>query len=285
METASLPLPRPLLLGPRVTDWLIARGAVSGTQEVASLLRGSPSWIEQASAAALEAGCDVVFAATDCTTPYALAESGNAFRAAALTARAVEIALQASALSAYPVAVAGIIGAGVPPKDASHAFGEHVAHAERLALAGVHILVAEAPHLKSLREVVRASLPTRLPTWATVPVNEDGRAWGQHDLAEAAASLEGDGASTLLLVAPTVAAASAALLAVVGLPRMIRLTRSHDFEADVGILLPLGARGIGGPAHLDPPALLRIENMLRPRRPSGAPPRPSLSVPPPRISR
>jgi len=270
MESSSLPLPRPLLLGPRVTDWLIARSPAGQRADVPHLLRHDRARVEQAYFSALEEGCDVVFAATEATTPYALLASGHSFRAAALTALAVEIALESSGRASYPVAVAGIIGAGEPPRDAVFAFEEHLAHAERLALAGVHILVAEGAGISGLLEVIRACLPSRLPVWARVPVDERGRAWGQ-DLSAVSSALEREGAAVLLIVAPDVSSARIALAACAPKSRAVRLTSAHDFEADASELLALGVRGIGGPASLAVGALRGVAAGFRPRRPSEAP--------------
>jgi hypothetical protein len=263
-----------------VTDWLIANGHALGNEDVPALLRHDRSRVALAYEMALEGGCDVVFAATESTTPYALTASGHAFRAAALTALAVEIALESSARASYAVAVAGIIGAGDPPRDPVFAFEEHLAHAERLALAGVHILVAEASRLSDLLEVIRASLPTRLPVWACIPVDAEGRVWGQ-DLTTVGHALEREGATVLLLVAADVAAARVALAAPLPLARAVRLLTTADFRADVNELLPLGARGVGGPANLVAAELLGVCESLRPHRPSEAPPsRSSHSLPP-----
>ena len=270
MESSSLPLPRPLLLGPRVTDWLVARGEARGIADVPWLLRHDRARIEQGYALALEGGCDVVFAATEATTAYALLASGHSFRAAALTALAVEIALEMSARATYSVAVAGVVGAGEPPRDAVFAFEEHLAHAERLALAGVHILFAEAHSLQGLLDVIRASLPSRLPVWARVPVDAQGLAWGL-DLSSVSNALEREGATVLLVVAPGVAAARIALAASAPLARAVRLSETTDFTADAADLLSLGLRGIGGPPNLPVEALRGVCDSLRPHRPSEAP--------------
>ncbi len=280
MESSSLPLPRPLLLGPRVTDWLVARGEAQGTVDVPWLLRHDRARIEQIYALSLEGGCDVVCAATEATTPYALLASGHSFRAAALTALAVEVALESSARASYPVAVAGVVGAGEPPRDSVFAFEEHLAHAERLALAGVHILLAEANTLQGLFDVIRASLPSRLPVWARVPVDERGQAWGQ-DLSVVSHALEREGATMIYVVAPGVPAARIALRASAPLSRAVRLTGTDDFSADANELLALGLRGIGGPATLGAEALRGVCDGLRPHRPSEAPPsRAGHSLPP-----
>lgn len=271
MDSASLSPTRPLLLGPRVTDWLVAHGVAEGTVDLPSLLRQHRERVAAAYEAALRGGCDVVFTATEGTTPYALAASGHAFRAAALTALAVEVAIEASAQAGYAVAIAGIVGAGDPPRDAIFAFEEHLAHAERLGLAGVHILVAEAATMPGLREVVRASLPTRLPVWARVPLTEDGRAFGQ-SLDEVGCALEREGATSLLFIAPSVHAAIQAMRSPSRLPRMVRLTQTADFAADCTKLLAHGVRGVGGPPALTAEELRRVCEDLRPRRPSEPPP-------------
>jgi hypothetical protein len=271
MDSASLPQPRPLLLGPRVTDWLVAHGVAQGQLDVPALLRQHRERVTAAYEAALRGGCDVVFTATEGTTPYALAASGHAFRAAALTALAVEVAIEASARATYAVAIAGIVGAGEPPRDAIFAFEEHLAHAERLALAGVHILVAEATTLEGLREVVRASLPTRLPVWARIPLDEDGRGFGQ-SVDDLGGILEREGATSLVLTAPSVRAASLAMSVPSRLSRTVRLTQTLDFAGDSAALLALGVRGIGGPPELEADDLRQVCESLRPRRPSEPPP-------------
>lgn len=114
----------------------------------------------------VRAGADVVSTLTAETTPRALAASGMAFRAAALTARTVDRALEIAERAGRPVAVAGVIDG----RDATPDRWEEIAtHAARLAAAGVHLAVMRGfEDEDALLFAVNAARACMLPVWTVL---------------------------------------------------------------------------------------------------------------------
>jgi 5-methyltetrahydrofolate--homocysteine methyltransferase len=112
----------------------------------------------------------VLSALTADTTPRALAEVGMEHRAAQLTRKAVELALEAATEVARPVAVAGVLGSDmVSPVAADRLHDEFTEHAARLAAAGCEILLARGQGSRlGLMAAVVAAARTELPTWAVL---------------------------------------------------------------------------------------------------------------------
>ncbi|MEJ7735157.1 MAG: hypothetical protein WKG00_38965, partial [Polyangiaceae bacterium] len=85
----------------------------------------------------------VLSALTAETMPRALAQIGMAFRAAALTGDAVELAQDAAARAPRTIAVAGVLGTGwIAPSDPARIAEEYARHASRLAAAECDLLLA-----------------------------------------------------------------------------------------------------------------------------------------------
>ncbi|MBK8256389.1 MAG: homocysteine S-methyltransferase family protein [Polyangiaceae bacterium] len=148
------------------------------------------------------AGVEVLCALTSETMPRALAQVGMAFRAAALTGSAIEMAMEAAAQAGRPVAVAGMLGGRTGAALAPDRVAEECAmHAARLAAAGCEIIVAcsvgpFASKLGRISAVISASA-LRLPTWALVEV-KDGHTSDGEDLGECAKSVVDSGAQLVL---------------------------------------------------------------------------------------
>ncbi|HEX7454295.1 MAG TPA: homocysteine S-methyltransferase family protein [Polyangiaceae bacterium] len=143
---------------------------------------------------------DVLSALTSDTTPRALAEVGMEHRAAQLTRRAVELALEAAAESEKPIAVAGVLGSDmVSPVAADRLHGELTEHAARLAAAGCEILLArgQGSRLGLMAAVVAASR-TELPTWAVLEYTSSDELTSGGNAVDLVEALAEAGASVVL---------------------------------------------------------------------------------------
>src|SRR5450755_2991744 len=161
---------------PLVVEWdtaasFRARGVELGSPgTLGSLLRERPAEVLDHYRAEVHSRVDVLSALTADTTPRALAEVGMQHRAAQLTSRAVELALEAASESEKPVAVAGVLGSDmVSPVAADRLHEEFTEHAARLAAAGCELLLARGQGSRvGLMAAVAAASQTELPTWAVL---------------------------------------------------------------------------------------------------------------------
>ncbi len=198
---------RPLVLDSDTGASFRARGVLlSSPGALGQLLRERPSEVSSHYLAEIDSRVDVLSALTADTTPRALAEVGMEHRAAQLTGRAVELALDATRDLGRTVAVAGVLGSDmVSPMAADRLHEELTEHAARLGAAGCELLVArgQGSRLGLMAAVVAASR-TELPTWAVLECGlvGDGTLEGDpHELVEALAEA---GASTLLFEVPLI---------------------------------------------------------------------------------
>lgn len=204
------------------------------------LLRERPSEVLAHYRAEMESRVDVLCALTADTTPRALAEVGMQHRAAQLTSRAVELALEASEDSLKPVAVAGVLGSDmVSPVAADRLHEEFAEHAARLAAAGCQLLIArgQGSRLGLMAAVVAASR-TELPTWAVIECGPTGDSSVDGDPDELLGALTEAGASSLLFEVPHIQ---------LGLRQLERFSRA--FEAHglfPGVLLAASESSVRG---------------------------------------
>jgi methionine synthase I (cobalamin-dependent) len=162
---------RPLVVDSDTAASFRARGVeLDSPGTLGSLLRERPSEVLDHYRAEVHSRVDVLSALTADTTPRALAEVGMQHRAAQLTSRAVELALQAASESEKPVAVAGVLGSDmVSPVAADRLHEEFTEHAARLAAAGCELLLARGQGSRvGLMAAVAAASQTELPTWAVL---------------------------------------------------------------------------------------------------------------------
>ncbi|HET9956598.1 MAG TPA: homocysteine S-methyltransferase family protein [Polyangiaceae bacterium] len=160
---------RPLILDADMGASLRARGVkldVPGT--LGQMLREQPHEVFQHHLREVECRVDVISALTADTTPRALSEVGMQHRAAQLTSRAVDLALDATQLAHKPVAVASVLGSDmVAPTIAERLAEELTEHAARLRVAGSELIIARGlGSRRSLMAALTASRQTELPTWA-----------------------------------------------------------------------------------------------------------------------
>jgi methionine synthase I (cobalamin-dependent) len=192
---------RPLVLDADTSASFRARGVeVDSPGAVGVLLRERPEDVIEHYRAEVRSRVDVLRALTADTTPRALAEVGMPFRSALLTGRAVDLALEVAGAAPKPVAVAGVIGSEmVGPMAAARVGQEFVEHAQRLAVAGCELLIAQGQGSQlELTSAVAAAVETGLPTWAVVECTPTGEPIISGPVSEIVARLEDAGASVVL---------------------------------------------------------------------------------------
>jgi len=162
---------RPLVVDADTAASFRARGVeLDSPGSLGLMLRERPNEVLDHYRTEVHSRVDVLSALTADTTPRALAEVGMEHRAAQLTRRAVELALEAAAESGKPVAVAGVLGSDmVSPVAADRMHDEFTDHAARLAAAGCELLLARGQGSRlGLMAAVVAAARTELPTWAVL---------------------------------------------------------------------------------------------------------------------
>jgi 5-methyltetrahydrofolate--homocysteine methyltransferase len=196
---------RPLVLDSDTGASFRARGVRIGSPgALGQLLREKPSEVEAHYRAEIDSRVDVLSALTADTTPRALAEVGMEHRAAQLTGRAVELALEAVQEQTRPIGIAGVLGSDmVSPMAADRLHEELTEHAARLGAAGCQLLVArgQGSRLGLMAAVVAASR-TDLPTWAVIECGPTGDSTVEGDPHDLIASLADAGAHVLLFEVP-----------------------------------------------------------------------------------
>ncbi len=229
---------RPLVVAVDSNASLRARGvALDVPGALGQLLRERPSEVREHYR--VEVGCraDVLAALTGDTTPRALAEVGMEHRAAQLTARAVELALDAAEESAKPVAVAGMLGSDmVTPVAATRLHEELIEHSARLYAAGCELLIARGLGSRlNLMAAVVAATRTELPTLAVVERTGEPATGSDRELFR---SLRDAGASAVLFEVSSVT---------LGV-RELALTKEalEEAELPVGILLAASESALPG---------------------------------------
>lgn len=162
---------RPLAVDSDTAASFRARGVeLDSPGALGVMLRERPNEVLAHYRAEVLSRVDVLSALTGDTTPRALAEVGMEHRAAQLTRRAVELALEAAAEGGKAIAVAGVLGSDmVSPVAADRLHGEFTEHAARLAAAGCELLIARGQGSRlGLMSAVVAAARTELPTWAVL---------------------------------------------------------------------------------------------------------------------
>ncbi len=224
----------------------------------AAAAREAPDKLAAVHRAYIDAGADVISAFTERTTVRALARGGLGMRAAALTHRAVDIALEEVQRSGRSVAVAGVLG---PLEDGSRTpsartlADEHTEQAGRLAATGCSLMIVDA--MSSLAESLAATSAARtvFPTvWTTLAIRDRAHLVDGTRLDDAATFAAAVGAQVLLLesasVTELVAAAMHLASMAIGVPLGFRSAPTDEsFERLAGELsqsLPRGVRVVGG---------------------------------------
>lgn len=248
--TGRPPPVRPILVSVDPLASFGARGiSLDPVAPLGRLIRENPRAAQALYEAEIDAGVDVLFTLTSGTAPRSLSPIGMAFRAAALTGAAVDLAVEAASSAPRRVAVAGILGrfgAGSSSADNDRLAEDYATHAARLAAAGCEMLIAcgfARPLAASLpapiarlarRAAVVSASATQLATWALFEVEGGARTPDGEAIEDVARAALDGGADTILLEVPS---------ADLGLAALARLDWARA-DGQVGVLLSApGAEG------------------------------------------
>ncbi len=205
----------PLVLGSDPSASLRLLGAhVDGPFAIGRLIREDPALIANLYARDAEAGADVLCALTAETMGPALLPIGMAFRAAALTRRALELAQDAARAASKPTLVAGIIGNAHVKLAATERVAEECSlHAARLLSDGCDLIVARsfgaaegaAPGFErfSRLSALISGTSTRMPTWVLAELEQPSATVDGESIPALINAAEDAGAQALLLSVPS----------------------------------------------------------------------------------
>lgn len=151
-EWLRSPRERPLILAPSLSDVY--------PDDLPLALRRAPHTIVDMQRALVDAGAELGAAPTAGTTAPALLATGQAYRAAALTAAAVDLTRDAVLAAGRPAAVIGEVKAS----PGARARLEARTHVERLATAGIDGVLVLADDEATTRDIVDVAGEHRVPS-------------------------------------------------------------------------------------------------------------------------
>ncbi len=161
------PRERPLLLGPSLLDvYPKSEPGEDAAGALATALRRSADAIVNIQRSVVDAGAELVVAPTAGTTAPALHATGQAYRAAALTAAAVDLTRDGVLAAGRNAAVVG----EVPALEGPRARAEAITHVERLATSAIDGVLILAKDPQTTREVINRAAEHRLPTLVEVDI-------------------------------------------------------------------------------------------------------------------
>lgn len=206
----------PLVIGSDAASGLVARGAnLEGVAPLGRLLREHPAVVTDHYGHEIAAGVDVLLALTDETMPRALAQIGMAFRSAALTGTAIELAVDAVAGAKRRLAVGGLLGSRwIAPVHADRLTEEFTMHATRLSTSGCEIILARgvSPDVfhhgaelarASRLSAIASACATQLPTWAVLETTDGERVVDGDSVEDAVREAMDAGVHAVLFDVPT----------------------------------------------------------------------------------
>jgi hypothetical protein len=162
------PRERPLLLGPSLLDvYPVTAADENASGALANALRRSADAIVNLQRSVVDAGAELVIAPTAGTTAPALHATGQAYRAAALTAAAVDLTRDGVLAAGRSAAVIG----EVPALEGARAKSEAITHIERLATSAIDGVLILAHDPDTTREVIDRAAEHRLP--ALIEIDHD----------------------------------------------------------------------------------------------------------------
>ena len=169
---------RPMLLGPSPVD--VVDGVLgSGPSALVDALRRAADAVIALQRRILDAGAELVVAPTAETTAPALHQSGQAYRAAALTAAAVDLTRDAAFAARTQAAVIGeVVASG-----GARARAEARTHVERLATSAIDAVLVWGDDPEGLLDVARAAAAHGLPTLLQIAVASEGGPLGADPVA------------------------------------------------------------------------------------------------------
>jgi 5-methyltetrahydrofolate--homocysteine methyltransferase len=278
---------RPLLVSGDPFAGLVARHiTLHPPAAIGRLLRENPAAAREHYHQDIAAGVDVLACLTADTIPRALQQIGMAFRSAALTGTAVDLALDAAELAPRPLIVAGVLGNGAVSPSAEDRIGEELGtHAARLAAAGCELILARGfglppnspPHHDdpalvriARRAAVVSAAVTQLPTWAVIPVDHGGFTVDGEAADVCARHAFDEGAQVVLYEIPLVDVGLAWLDRLVaafgtrvGFAPAARDLEPDDWARDAKRLLDAGVRVLGGGIGTSQRHLAALSALLR----------------------
>ncbi|APR87137.1 hypothetical protein A7982_12486 [Minicystis rosea] len=277
---------RPLLIGGDPVAGFRAHGiALQAPAAIGRLLRENPEAARDHYHQEIAAGVDVLCCLTFDTIPRALQQIGMAFRAAALTGCAVDLALDAADMTPRPLLVAGVLGNGDVAPAAEDRIGEELGtHAARLAAAGCELIIARGfglpadappqhrdPALVRIarRAAVMSGAMTHVPTWAVIPVNNAGFTIDGESAVECARHAGEEGAQVVVLEIPMVEVGFAWLdgllegRARIGFSVAAGRLEPEEWAREAKRLLDAGVRVLGGGPGTTQKHLAALSTLLR----------------------
>ncbi len=256
MSTSSALLSRlkdgpPLVLGGDPSSSLRLLGArIDGPFAMGRLIREDPDIIAKLYAQNTAAGADVLCALTGETMGPALLPIGMAFRAAALTRRALELAQDAARAASKPTFVAGLIGnPDVRLASTERAAEECSLHAARLLSDGCDVIIARSfgaaegasagfERFSRLSALISGS-STRLPTWVLADLEQPSITTDGESIAGLASAACDAGAQALIFSVPS---------AEIGLAALAQIKTSRTLY--LGVLVAASSGGPPSPNEL-----------------------------------
>lgn len=171
-----------MLLDGAVGSELARHGFVlRGPRWSAAAIDDAPALLEEIHRAYVDAGAEIVTAATTCAHPSYVGE-----RAAAVVERAVGIARAATADVERRVTIAGSLAMLPASVDVDTRVAEYAATAAALRDAGVDLLLFEAfTSTAELSRAAAAASSVSTPRWLALVVREDGATLGGDDPCDA----------------------------------------------------------------------------------------------------
>lgn len=246
--SARLDAGMPLVIGGDAASGLIAQGAnLDGVAPLGRLVREHASVVTDYYAHEIAAGVDVLLALTDETMPRALGQIGMAFRSAALTGTAIELALDAVTGAKRPVAVGGLLGARwIAPVLNERLTEEYAMHATRLSMSGCEIILARgvcpdvfqhgAAVARASRNVAIASAcATKLPTWAVLETRDGEYLSDGETVEDSTRNAIESGVHAVLFDVPSEAAGQAAMNVAVRLGARVGVLLAASPDARHGV--------------------------------------------------
>ncbi len=190
-----------------VGDELLRKGyAPADPLRDAAAARDVPETLLGIYRAYVQSGVDIVCAHTANSSVRALARGGIGMRAAALTSRAVDLAVEAAASSGRTIAIAGVLGSLEDPlrrgalPSARTLADEHAEQSHRLEASGCDLVVVQAmPTLVETIAATSAARRHREHVWVHVRVGPELQADIGPELARVVQLVVASGATALIL--------------------------------------------------------------------------------------
>jgi S-methylmethionine-dependent homocysteine/selenocysteine methylase len=267
-----------------IADELARRGyRPTGPLQDAAAAREAPDLLAAIHRAYIDAGADVVTAFTARTTVRALARGGLGMRAASLTHRAVDLAMEAAQQAGRPVAVAGTLSTLEDPSRPEHRLSprsladEHGDQAIRLESTGCNLILVEPmPTVIESLAATAAARTVMASVWSVLAVSERGHLADGTAIETAAREIAAVGAQAVLLEGRSIADVVHAVGVVAGLALGVPIGARGGVDAaarppvdryatDLAVALARGARILGGGAGSSPDEVRALADRVRAR--------------------